>query len=507
MISRAIRMFAGEKPVDRIHDGVASGLDFNDLVAAFRKNSSAADIVDRLRKAGTALCGAGSTERLPGLENAVEYGSARVWGLALARDIKDFKAGIIPWEAVDRGACLFSEPGLGKSLYVRILAEACQVPLVTFSVADLFASSAGYLDSVIKASRAMFERAASLAAPCCILALDEIDALPNRATMSPRGADWWTPVVTDFLLNLDNAVAGKRAGIVVVGLTNNINGVDAAILRPGRLERALEVTRPDHAGILNILRYHLHTSLPGDDLTEVGHLLAGSTPADVMILVRGARRIARYAGREMVLDDLLKSVSPADDIEPAALLRISVHESAHAIGSLAVPSGILQRCIIGGATGSAGRTMIKAETDDLLTQDAVERRAVVGLCGRAAEKLLLGGSIALGCGGDDDSDLAVVTQLIGTLHASTGHGSTLTYLVSHDDVLQAVRGDLALRARVERHIRRLQARADKIVREHRGAILAVAERLRIRRHVSGDEIRRIFEATPASGTRARNPSH
>jgi hypothetical protein len=53
-------------------------------------------------------------------------------------------------------------------------------------------------------------------------------------------------------------------------------------------------------------------------------------------------------------------------------------------------------------------------------------------------------------------------------------------------------------------MRRLQARADKVVREHRGAILAVAEQLRIRRHLSGDEIRRIFEATsppaPPAGT-------
>ena len=506
VISRAIRMYAGETPTDGIGAEVASGLDLNDLVAAFRQNSSASDIVDRLRKASAALRGAGSSQRLPLLETAVEYGSAQIWGLALARDIKDFKAGLIPWEAVDRGACLFSEPGLGKSLFARILAQACGVPLVAFSIADLFASGPGYLDSVIKNSRAMFEQAAALASPCSILFLDEIDALPNRATMTPRAAEWWNSVLTDFMLSLDNAVAGKRAGIVVIGATNNLAGVDAALLRPGRLERAIEIKRPNHAGILNVLRYHLHDDLINADITDVGHLLAGSTPADVMMVVRGARRIARYAGRELALDDLLKTVSPADDIAPAALWRICVHESSHAVGSLAVPFGILQRCIVGGETSTGGRTMIKAETDDLMTQDAVERRAVVGLCGRAAEKLLLG-SIALGCGGDDDSDLAIVTQLIGTLHASTGHGSTLTYLVSNEDVLQAVRGDLALRARVERHIRRLQARADKVVREHRDAIVAVAEQLRIRRHLAGDEIRRIFEVTVASGTRARTTSH
>ena len=496
VIRRAIRMYAGEKPADGIDDGVASGLGFNDLVAAFRKNSSAAEIVERLGKASTALRGAGSAQRLPLLETAVEYGQARIWGLALARDIKDFKAGRIGWDAVDRGVVLYSEPGLGKSLFARILAQACgDIPLLAFSIADLFAQGAGYLDSVIKNSRAMFEQAAALASPCSILFLDEIDALPNRATMSSRSAEWWNSVLTDFMLSLDNAVAGKRSGIVVISATNNIAGVDAALLRPGRLERAIEIARPDHAGILNVLRYHLDTSLTGTDLTEIGHLLAGSTPADIMMTVRDARRIARYANRALALDDLIRSVAPVEDIEPAALLRISTHEAGHAIGALAVPSGVLERCIVGGAANSAGRTMIAMETDDLLTKDAVERRAVALLCARAAEARLIG-SIGLGSGGDETSDLALVTQLLATLHASTGLCGNLAYLVSYDDALQAVRADKALRARVEAHMRKLQARADQIVRRHRDAIVAVAERLRIRRHLSGDEIRRIFETTP-----------
>jgi len=503
-IGRAIRLFTGRRPPVAVDEKSLLGLDFHHLLAAFRTDASPAEIVERLRKQAAGMHGGtGSSQRLPALETAVVYGDARVWGLSLARDIADFKAGRIGWDAIDRGVVLFSEPGLGKSLYARILAEACSVPLIAFSIADLFASGPGYLDSVIKNSRAMFEQAAALASPCAILFLDEIDALPNRATMTPRAAEWWTSVLTDFMLSLDNAVAGKRAGIVVIGATNNIAGVDAALLRPGRLERAIEVKRPDHPGILNILRYHLHNDLAGADLTDVGHLLAGSTPADVMMIVRGARRIARYAGRELTLDDLVQSVAPIAEIAPDMLMRISVHEAAHAVGSLAVPAGVLQRCIIGGQTGSHGRTFIHGETNDLVTRDAIERRAVVTLCGRAAEALIIG-DVALGSGGDTDSDLAIVTQFVASLHASTGLGNTLVYLVSHEAAIEAVRTDLKMRSRVERHMRRLQARADKIVREHRDAIVAVAERLRIRRHLSGDEIRRIFEATsppaPPAGT-------
>jgi cell division protease FtsH len=313
--------------------------------------------------------------------------------------------------------------------------------------------------------------------------------------MSPRGADWWTPVVTDFLLSLDNAVAGKRAGIVVVGATNNISGVDAAVLRPGRLERAIEIRRPEHAGVVNILRHHLDGELQEADLTDIAHLMDGSTGAEIMMAVRGARRIARYAGRALLPEDLVQAVAPVEELAPAALNRICVHEAAHAVASLVAPSGVLKRCTVGRTAASAGRTQIQMDSDDLLTRDSVERRAIVLLAGRAAEQILIGNA-ALGAGGDDESDLAQVTQLIATLHASTGLGNTLTYLVSHQDALTAVRADRELRSSVEQHLRTLQTRTDELVRRHRDAILAVADQLRTRRQLSGAEVRRIVVAAP-----------
>jgi cell division protease FtsH len=140
-IRRVIRIFTGKPAPAEIDEKVWSGLEFHDLVAAFRPNSSPIEIVERLQKAAAAINGASTTERLPRLEEAVEYGEARIWGMALKRDIGDYRAGRLDWQDVDRGAVLFSEPGLGKSLFARILAQACGVPLVAFSISDLFANS------------------------------------------------------------------------------------------------------------------------------------------------------------------------------------------------------------------------------------------------------------------------------------------------------------------------------------------------------------------------------
>jgi len=494
-IRRAIRMFTGQPVSCEIEEAIVAGLEFHHLVAAFRVNSSPAEIIVRLRNATAG--GLARAERLPKLEDAVEYGAARTWGLALAKDLNDYRAGRLDWQGVDRGAVLYSEPGLGKSLYARILAQACGVPLLAYSIADLFASSPGYLDSVIKASRAMFARAAAVAP--CILFLDEIDALPNRATMSPRNADFFTPIVTDFLLSLDNAVAGKRAGIVVCAATNNIRGVDAALLRPGRLERAIEIKRPDHAGIINILRHHLDGELAGADLTEVAYLMDGSTGAEIMMAVRSARRIARSATRPLQIEDLFQAIAPVEQISPAKLKRICIHEAAHAVASLVARSGILKRCAVCSSGTSGGRTLIENDESDLMNRDAVERRAVVILAGHTAERALIGDA-SVGAGGTDDSDLAQVTLSVTTLHASTGLGDTLAYITSHQDALQAVRNDRELRSKVEQHLQALQARSDALVRRHCAEILAVADQLQMRRHLSGEEIRRIIAAVSSCET-------
>jgi cell division protease FtsH len=507
-IGSAIRIFSGARPPSGIDDKVALGLEFSDLVAAFRTRSSPAEIVARLKKTTSALRDASPGERLPRLEDAVEYGEARIFGLSVARDVADFKAGRIGWNETDR-AVLTGESGLGKTFLCRIVAQACNAHFLSFSVAELFQNCAGSsLDAVIKASRAYFEKAAVLASSrsagsgpsCCVLLLDEIDAVGNRANFGdPRERAWVTIFLTSVLLAIESA----GAGVIILGATNNISAVDAALLRPGRLDRTIELKRPEHAGIVNILRHHLDGSLAGADLTGVGHLLAGSTAAEIMMAVRGARRIARNADRELEPDDLLQAVAPIEYVEPAALMRISLHEAAHAVASIAVPAGFLQRCSIGRQGGSPGRTIIRGETADLSTRDSIERRAVATLAGRAAEKLFLRGSIALGSGGDDSSDLALVTRHLASIHASTGLGGTLVYLVSQQEALKAVRADLNLRKRVEVHMRKLQKRADDVVQAHRQTIIAVAEQLRIRRHLSGDEIRSIFAATAPSAPMSR----
>lgn len=502
VLATAIARFAKRSPKG-LPPGLGIGLDLPDMVACFRPGSGPAKIVQRLQAATLASRGETVEDRLPALKDAVEYGEARVFGIQLARDVAAFREGRAKWSDLQKGICLVSEPGCGKSLYARILAHECGVPIVVTNVAEWFTKS-GYLDDVIRSMRSVFERCAALANPCSIAFLDEIDAVPNRDDLNSsnsgsRNKDYWLPLITDLLLRLDNSMGSSstgspRHGVIVVAATNNPHGVDPALLRPGRLEKMVRLERADAAGVENMLRFHVAGDLADRHLREIAEMMERSTGAEVMALVREARRIARHAGRPLAAGDLRAALLTAEKIPLRTDWRICLHEAGHAVTALAMRYGRVSHCVVGARTGSANRTLVQADENDLPTRRTIEDRATMFLGGRAAERVLLATGESIGGGGDEGSDIGLATEAISSLHLTWGVGGTVAFLGSRKDALEAVRYDRSLREVVEADLQRLQQRADKIVDKYRDAVIAVAKALQRRRHLSGDAVRAIFSA-------------
>jgi transitional endoplasmic reticulum ATPase len=133
------------------------------------------------------------------------------------------------------GFLLYGPPGCGKTFIVDKLAQVLRYNYIYNKPSDL--GSVYIHGSQLRISE-LFERAEMMRPT--LLFIDELDALiPRRDQNMYQG---YKSEVNEFLVQLDNA--GKR-GILVIGATNFPNDVDAAALRPGRLDKKIFVGPPD----------------------------------------------------------------------------------------------------------------------------------------------------------------------------------------------------------------------------------------------------------------------
>lgn len=504
VLARVIATATGERSM-AMPPRLATGLDFYDLVAAIRVGSTAEDCIRRLEAAAANQSVVDPTlEDVPRLEDMHGYGAAGEWGLRLVRDIEEWKRGAIPFEAIDRNVLLASEPGLGKSTYVRALAKSCGLPLVVTSVASWFSSTDGYLNSVIKEADRVFS-AANACSPAIVF-LDEIDALPSRSQVGDRNRDFWVPLITNLLTTLDGATSGAASRLIVIAATNYGDRVDPALVRPGRLNRIIHIHPPGPKDLAAILRQHLGPDLPGEDLLPIAELAGEATGAQAMGWAKDARAAARAAGRDMVIDDLVGVIGPPDEAPPHERRLLAVHEAGHAVLSHRIAPGCVRAVSIVGRGDAAGHTLTRRRLGKSPTKAEIELDVVCTLAGRAAEVEILG-EASVGCGGSIDSDLGIATLQIASMLVSFGLGPNLIYAGAPDRAMEMMQFDPELRATVSRTLAALHERAVLAVRQNRKAIDAVVEELLRRRHLGGDAFAAVVEAADAAPRRRKGVRH
>lgn len=473
---------------------LATGLTFDEIATCIRQNSTPAECVERLQRASASKRRVEHMgQDIPYVHELHGYGEAQTWAMNLVEDLGAWRRGEISLNDIDRNVVLASAPGLGKTSFVRSLARSTGLPLITSSVSAWFANSPGYLDSVIKQIDEVF--ASARAVSPAILFLDELDGVPNRATLSPRGSDWWLPVIGHLLTVLDGATSDS-SDLIVVGATNYADKLDSALVRPGRLNRVITIPAPNSEALEGIFRQHLGDDLAGEDISQVARLAVGNSGAQVVAWCAAARRIARSAKRGMLLQDLLQAMVPDDDRDPELRHRIAVHEAGHAVVGTAVKLGTVTSLTVieKGITG--GLTRMDSE-EWSITLPSIERYVCHVLGGRAAEEAVLG-SVGSGSGGDARSDLARATQVLGLVHLGIGMGDTLRYHGNADEVPQLLALNPAVAVKVEADLQRLYGQALEICRSEIPVIKAVAEELRKRRYLDGTRYLEIVAETKAT---------
>lgn len=208
---------------------------------------------------------------------------------------------------------LYGPPGCGKTHIVGSAAAACSLRFISVKGPELLNK---YIGASEQAVRDIFTKAAA-AAPC-LLFFDEFDSIaPKRGHDNTGVTD---RVVNQFLTELDGVEV--LTGVFVFAATSRPDLLDAALLRPGRLDRLLFCDFPSLGERLDILTV-LSKKLPLDgdvDLRAIAYMTEGFSGADLQALLSDAQLAAVHEilagldtndpGKKPVINDaLLKSTA------------------------------------------------------------------------------------------------------------------------------------------------------------------------------------------------------
>src|SRR3954468_2227742 len=176
---------------------------------------------------------------------------------------------------VPKGVLLYGPPGTGKTLLAKAAANESGAKFYAQSASAFVEMFAGLGAARI---RKLFEEARKHAP--AIIFIDELDAVGAARTGGGFNREQ-DQTLNQLLVELDGF--DSAAQVVVMGASNRIQDLDAALLRPGRFDRQLLVPPPDLAGREAILGVHTRNKpLAADvDLGTVARGTAGLTGADL----------------------------------------------------------------------------------------------------------------------------------------------------------------------------------------------------------------------------------
>lgn len=104
-------------------------------------------------------------------------------------------------------------------------------------------------------------------------------------------------ITMDDILNVVDGIESKHTEIMTVLTTNMANKINAAMLRPGRLDAVIDFLPPDAEAVERLLHYYARGLLePGEDLSDAGKMLAGRIPAVIRECVERAKLSAIKLG-------------------------------------------------------------------------------------------------------------------------------------------------------------------------------------------------------------------
>jgi cell division protease FtsH len=411
---------------------------------------------------------------------------------------------------IPRGVLLVGPPGTGKTLLARAVAGEASVPFFSMSGSEFVEVLVGVGASRV---RDLFDQAKK-AAPSIIF-IDEIDAVGRQRGSSINSNDEREQTLNQLLVEMDGFDA--RQAVVVLGATNRPDGLDKALLRPGRFDRRVTVDRPDWNGRLAILKIHSRdVPLASDiDLITIARATPGMVGADLANLVNEAALLAARRNLDAVnqqcfteaLDKILLGAERPLILSDEDLNVIAYHEGGHAL------TGLLQENVDpvtkvtivprGQALGVTQYTPLDDRYN--YSRDYLEAQLVTAMGGRAAEEVSIG-RITTGAENDLQRATAIARQMVTRWGMSERLGM-ISYSEREDPFAGTAlatgsreyseRTAAVIDEETSRIVNWAHNRAVSLLTEHRETLDRIAKSLRLYETIDARQLREIMIETGA----------
>jgi len=304
---------------------------------------------------------------------------------------------------IPRGVILDGPPGTGKTLLARAVAGEAGVPFFSVSGSEFVEMFVGVGASRV---RDLFGQAKKNAP--CIIFIDEIDAVGRqRGAGFAGGNDEREQTLNQILTEMDGF--DGNPGVIVIAATNRVDVLDAALLRPGRFDRRINVDLPDFNGRTAILKVHARGKpIESDvDLEAVARRTPGFSGASLQNLLNEAAIFAARKSKTTVgwteidsaVDRIMVGLEKKGGTSEQSAQRkelVAFHEAGHAIvGALMPDYDMVQKITIIPRSNGAGGLTFFSPADSrlesgLYSKQYMESQLAVALGGRLAEELVFG---------------------------------------------------------------------------------------------------------------------
>jgi cell division protease FtsH len=414
-----------------------------------------------------------------------------------------------------KGVLMAGPPGTGKTLLARAVAGEAGVPFFSLSGSSFVEMFVG-----VGASRVRDLFADARKRSPSIIFIDEIDAIGGRRGPGGFGSnDEREQTLNQLLSEMDGFEPGAR--VVVMAATNRPEILDAALLRPGRFDRTVEIPLPNSVERTAILAIHGHgKELAADvDLGAVARGTPGFSGADLANLVNEAAINAVRADRAVLtaadFDDardrlLIGRRDASSALLPEEKHAVAVHEAGHAlVAALSAHADPVAKVTILSRGAALGVTeQLPVFERHLYPVSYLTETLAVRLGGRAAEVLILG-EPSTGASNDLLSATELATHMVREwgFSAKVGPISYGPEGASRDNPFAgrpyAEETQRAIDQEVARMLRDAEVEATALLRGHRQTLDRVIALLIERETIDGSELTAIVEAAPEAADRER----